>query len=206
MNEKQALVIVAKAAIGQIPVIGPVAAMLDEIFSQREKDRIEETLKLTIEKINRQGCDIEKIKERLDSPEYTDLLEDGMKQAAHAVSTERKEYISILLKNSLTEYQVEYEDRKMLFSSLSKLDDVQIIMLKFYEITEIQEKREFWEQHEDVLMPPTVCYGASQEDIDKKAFFDSRKHDLENIDLLQKDAKDRYKITRLGSLLIRNIS
>ena len=42
------------------------------------------------------------IKEKLQTEEGTDLLEDSLHQASHAISYERKEYIASLLKNSLT--------------------------------------------------------------------------------------------------------
>ena len=86
------------------------------------------------------------------------------------------------------------------------------------------EQQEFWENHREVLTAPVVYLGASQEEVDKNAIYETYKMNLTHLGLLrirfkkpkrgefpELDEKtgmvkaSGYDITSLGRLLLRSI-
>ena len=90
-----------KGIIGVFPVIGPLAAeVVDTLIPNQRLDRIEDFLQKLDEKINE--LELSSIESSFRAPEFIDLFEDGMYQAARSLSDKKKEYIACILKNSLT--------------------------------------------------------------------------------------------------------
>ena len=69
-------------------------------------------------------------------------MEDGFFQAVRALSEERIDYIASLIKNSLTDADLEEIAYKRLLSLLSELDDLDVLILKSY-FGSIKQQQEF---------------------------------------------------------------
>lgn len=216
--------ILGKGLVGAIPFVGPLAAeIVGAIIPNQRIDRIESLLKLLEAKISDE--DQENVKERIMSPESVDLIEDGFIQASRALSEERKDYIASLLKNSLTNDELNHIEQKRLLSILGELNDLEVIILKSHTMYRgIEEHNEFWEKHEDTLQTPIAFLGSSQEEVDKHTLFETHRAHLVNIGLLRQKFKkpkkgefpgfdektgmikaQGYEITPLGRLLLRSI-
>jgi len=124
------------------PGIPAVASILGEIIAlkipEQKIDRVIRFLKILAERLNQLEDNV--AKERIKTDEFSDLLEDAMPQAARALSEERKVYIADLLKNSLTENDLDHLGKKKLLSLLASVNDAEIVLLKFYTLPEGQER------------------------------------------------------------------
>ena len=148
-----------------------------------------------------------------------DLMEDGFIQAARALSEERIEYIASLLKNSLTDEDLEHIAHKRLLFLLDELNDFELLLLKAYSMPGAKHG-EFWIKHN--LNKPSVHLGSSQEEVDKNAIHGTYFTNLTRLGLLtirfQKPKRGElpefdektgmvksqgYNITSLGRLLLR---
>lgn len=227
MNTSRANVaaIIMKGLAGNIPFIGSlVTEIINETIPNQRLDRIESTLKLLESKILE--SDKEKVKQRIVTPEYVDLMEDGFWQAARALSEERKDYIASLLKNGLTDDELKHIEYKRLMSILGELNDIEILILKSELIDQRQpEYKEFWEMHGHLLrLPALTSRNATQERVDKQAIHKTHKLHLTSLGLLKRRFKTLrkgdppefdqetgmikatgYDITMLGKLLLRSI-
>ena len=199
--------IIGKGLVGAIPFVGPlVAEIVGTTIPNQRIDRIESLLKLLESKILED--EKEKVKQRIVSPEYIDLMEDGFWQAARALSEERKDYIAALLKNSLTDDELKYIEYKRVMSILGELNDLEILILKSISMDRLgEEYKKFWEMHGDALELPSVVFGeTTEEGIDKRAIYGAHTLHLANIGLLKeekpKDVTDFYNKSESYSNLL----
>jgi len=216
--------IIGKGLVGAIPFVGPlVAEIVGATIPNQRIDRIALTLRLLERKIEEK--DKAKVEERITSPESIDLIEDGFLQASRALSDERKEYIASLLKNGLTDDDLERFEYKKLLAILGELNDVELVHLKSHIMRRGQpDHEEFWEKHQETLKAPLVYMQSPQEDIDRNAIFQTYKTHLVGLGLLKPRFKkprkgespefdektgmlkaQGYDITSLGRLLLRSI-
>ena len=220
------LAILAKGFLGALPYVGPlVAEIVGATIPNQRIDRIESLLKYLELKIQALEEDKRKIKERVSSQEFVDLIEDAFIQTSRALSEERREYIASLLKNSLKDDELRHIEYKRLLSILGELNDLEILILKSKTIESSHTRHnKFWETHKNALMPPMLHLGSTQEEIDKHAIYQTHRVHLTNLGLLKvkfkRAKKDEfpefdketgmikaqgYGITNLGRLLLRSI-
>lgn len=219
--------ILGKGLVGAIPFVGPLASeIIGSIIPNQRIDRIEALLKSLEIKITASAeGDKEKIQQRITQSESVDLVEDGFIQASRALSEQRIEYIASILKNSLTDEDLEHIEYKRLLSLLSQLNDLEVLILKSQTFYPGQAGYEaFWAAHEDALTPPAALLNSSPQEIDKYTLFQTHNRHLANLDLLRIEFKkpnrnempeldlktgmikaQGYDITALGRLLLRVI-
>ena len=226
MNTKKTDIatIIGKGALGAIPFFGPLMAeVLGAIVPNQRIERIESFLKLLESKISEE--DKEKIQKKIAYPGFVDLVEDSLIQVSRALSEKRKEYISALLKNGLTDDELEHIEYKRLLFILGELNDIEVLILKSHTMHGVgSDYREFLETHKNALTPPRAHPGSPQELIDKDAIHQSYRSHLVNLGLLQARFKtpkrgelpefddktgmlkrQSYNSTELGRLLLRSI-
>ncbi|MGR0481995.1 MAG: hypothetical protein ACTFAL_11490 [Candidatus Electronema sp. V4] len=216
---------IGKGLVGAIPFVGPLAAeIVGMIIPNQRIDRIESTLKLLESKILE--SDKEKVKQRIVTPEYVDLMEDGFWQAARALSEERKDYIASLLKNSFTDDEIKYLEYKRLMFILSELNDFEILILKLESLKiNRTEYSNLWKIHKDSFaLPLLTVTEATPGKVAKETIHNSHWFHLTDLGLLKRRFKrsrtgtlpefdqetgmiksEGYDITRLGKLLLRSI-
>ena len=215
-------IILSKTALGSIPIVGPlVAEIIGDLIPDLRFKRVFSLLEVLESKIDPK--EKAKVEARMLEEKSVDLMEDGFLQAARALSEERIEYIASLLKSSLTDEDLEQRAYKRLLFLLGEINDVEVIILKSYSIYGA-ERQEFWENHKKVLAVPAAYLGASQEEIDKHAIYETYKVNLAHLRLLRVKFKkpkrgelpefdektgmvkaSGYDITSLGRLLLRSI-
>ncbi|MDY0191347.1 MAG: hypothetical protein RBR22_11500 [Desulfuromonas sp.] len=215
----------SKGLVGAIPFVGPIAAeIVGAIIPNQRMDRIEVFLHKLEEKL--EAIDQNQTRENFSRPEQIDLLEDAFLQASRAMSDDRKEYLASLVKNSLQEVELRHLEYKRLLSILGQLNDVQIIILKYYSLERLQGEafHEFQDKHNHLIRPPLVHMGSSPEEFDRKAIFDDYRSQLIELSLLQRRFKkpkrgaspefdektgmiktQGFGITHLGRMLLRLI-
>lgn len=222
INKNDIAVIIGKAALGAIPYLGPLASeIIGNLIPNQRIDRIVSLLKILESKIDEE--ERTKVERRMLEEKSIDLMEDGFMQAARALSEERIEHIASLLKNSLTNEDLEHIQYKRLLFLLSELNDVEVLMLKSRSGS-IAEQQEFQRKHQDVLAVPRIYLGAPQEQVDQHAIYETYQTNLARLGLLKVRFRkpkrgelpefdentgmvkaQGYGITSLGMLLLRSI-
>ena len=189
-------VAISKGAVGALPFIGPlVAEVVGTLIPNQRIDRIERFLKKLDEKV--QSLDREDIEERFESPEFVDLLEDGMYQAARALSDERLDYISSLLRNGLADDKLRHIELKRLLSLLDETNDVEVVILRAQAYhPESDPDTTFRDRHQNVLRFRAATKQSSQREMDEAAVYGNFKNHLERLGLL----RPRFKRPRRGEL------
>lgn len=193
----------AKAALGAVPFAGSLFAELaGTVIPNQRVDRIVKFAKA----LETRMCRIEQdfIKAQLKDESFTDLMEEGLRQAARSLTDERRENIAALISNSLSSTDIEYHESKHLLKILEELNDIEIIWLRFYLTPTIGGDNEFRDKHKEILNPVTRVMGAPQSVRDKGTIQDSYKEHLVRLGLLEKADKS-YKLAALGRLLLREI-
>ena len=222
INKNDIAAFIGKVSFGAIPYVGPLAAeIIGNLIPNQRIDRIFTLLKTLESKIDeKERAQVEK---RMLEEKSIDLMEDGFMQAARALSEERIEYIASLLKNSLTNEDVEHIAYKRLLSLLGELNDIEVLTLKSH-LGSIAEQQEFRRKHQDVLAVPHVYLGAPQGQVDKHAIYETYQTNLTRLGLLKIRFRrpkrgelpefdentgmvksQGYSITSLGMLLLRSI-
>jgi hypothetical protein len=221
-TKKDLMVSLTKGVIGAAPFVGPLAAeVIENIIPNQRIDRIARFIEILDKKVAK--LDHDRIKTKFTNPGFIDLLEDGFFQVARALTEERKKYIASIIKNSLSEEQVEYVEYKKLLSLLGELNDIEVIILNSHERFHMDDQ-EFFEKHKAILTSPPAHLGSSQEEVDKATIYQTYKHHLARLGLLRQRFKkpgrgelpefdektgilkaSGYDITPLGRLLLRYI-
>lgn len=214
---------VVKGAVGVIPVAGPLLAEIAGTLIPNQ--RIDRLVKFA-EQLGSRLSDIEadKLREHLTDENFTDAVEESMRQAARSTSDERRAYIASLLANGIKSDAIDFIETKHLLRLLNDINDIEVIWLRAYFSWHWGARDEhFMDLHKEILEPLAAVLGASQAQLDRAAMQQSYKLHLERLGLLRPkirfDAKtqlpefDRndgfarvgFEITALGQLLIRHI-
>jgi hypothetical protein len=160
---------------------------------------------------------------QLTDENFTDLMEEGVRQAARSVSDERREYIASIVANSLSTDDIAFQESKHLLRILGELNDIEVLWLRFYREPTFAGDTAFRERHGDVFQPVAATFGSSQPTVDKGTLQESYRDHLVQLGLLERRYRiDRrtklpefdsngamrvqgYALTPLGLLLLRHI-
>ena len=223
-NRKEDLIASAlKGVCGTLPIVGPsIAEIIGYVIPNQRIDRIAALLKALESKIDPE--EKTKVEAKMLEEKSIDLMEDGFLQAARALSEERIEHIASLLKNGLTDEDLERNAYKRLLFILGEINDLEVLLLKFYtSLTTIGRAEEFRSKHPGILTE-YINIGTSRKEVDKHAISEAYITNLSRLGLI-KSMFDRpwrdelpeldeqtgmmkssgYHITDLGKLLLRSI-
>ena len=212
-----------KGVANLIPFVGPfLAEIIGYTIPNQRMDRV---AKFATELQARLDSFQENLLQSLlSNEEFTILLEEGIRQAASAVSDERRDYIASLLINGLNSEQLEFAESKHVLRMLGEINDVEVVWLKYHEVALTDEREAFLEKHKETLMEVYAHLQSTPEELDKEALQKSYKEHLTQLGLLtpwfRMDMETRtpkfdgitgsmeiqsYLITGLGRLLLKEI-
>lgn len=212
----------AKAALGTVPIFGSLLSELaGTVIPNQRTDRIVKFAHLLEFRLSNLE---EFVRTQFSDEQFTDLLEEGLRQSARSLSDERREYIASVIANSLTSQDIEYAESKHLLRILDGINDVEVLWLRSYLDTSFESDGEFRARHENVLTPIGAHFGSTQQEHDKETLQTSYKDHLVREGLLRYRYKvdrktkapvydsntggqeiARYEITRLGGLLLKQV-
>jgi len=174
----------AKAALGAVPFAGSLLAEIaGTVIPNQRIDRIVKfahQLETRLSSIEHQF-----VRNQLSNENFTDLMEEGLRQAARSLSDERREYIASLISRSLTSADISYLESKHLLRVLGELNDIEIILLASHRYETVGSGQEYWEKHKAVLEPVVATIGAPQEVCDKATLQTSYDEHLTQLGLLR---------------------
>lgn len=214
----------AKAVLGTVPFAGSLLAeVAGTIIPNQRIERIVKFAKNLEDKLSKLNQDF--VRAQLTNENFTDLLEEGIRQTARSLSDDRRGYLASVIANSISSEDVEFFESKHLLRILGEINDIEVIWLRFYLIPTIDGDTEFREKHKEILKFAIATIGASQSILDKSALQDSYKEHLTQLGLLeyryQTNTRTKqpefdtftgglkvsgYGIMLLGKLLLRQIS
>ena len=215
-----------KSSLGAIPFAGPLLSEITcEIIPNQREDRIVEFAEILEARLS----DLEEtfVKTQIKDEYFTDLIEEGIRQASRAISEERKEYIASIIANSLSSDDVDYIESKHLMKILGELNDIEMIWLKSFSLRTSEAHRKFRKKHQDILSDIPIVIESSQQERDEAALQESYKEHLAQFGLLKpkfkqeikgrsqkkpqfdnstgEKIKSGYQITELGKLLLKKL-
>ncbi|MDT7541152.1 MAG: hypothetical protein QOE33_1056 [Acidobacteriota bacterium] len=211
-----------KSLVGVAPFVGTfLAETISLVIPNQKLDRLVTFAKVLDDKVKYLEKDTVKLK--MQTEEFTDLLEDGLIQASRAMTDERRSYLASLLKNSITNERLSHVENKKLLALLGELNDAEVLTLKYHSLSSL-ERREFAELHKELFVPIRRSLGAPQANIDKWALRDSYRNKLRELGLVEPVFKrpergkvpefdektgqikaTSFRATAFGKLLLRHI-
>lgn len=206
-NWKDYLVSVSKVSLGLVPYAGSMLSeIIGNVIPNQRINRISKFLKILDSKIS--TIPVEKINMLLNSPEFSNFLEEGFYQASRAITDERREYISNIIFNGLSEDKINLEKSNFLLVILNQLSDSEIIWLKFYSIFEMHEKNDFLDKHSNILQEKYTLTTSTDDDFVDVALQRNQKENLERLELVRyeidTDSKTKQPKISKGVLLKKN--
>lgn len=213
----------AKAALGMVPFAGSLLAELAGTIIPNQ--RIDRLVKFATELEARlTAVDQELVRAKLTDENFSDLMEEGIRQAARSVSNERRQYIAALLANGIRSEDVTFIESKHLLRVLGELNDIEVLWLRFYLDPTMEGDREYRQKHSAIFDTEPAYIGCDQATLDKHAIKESYLRHLTELGLLtpQNEIDRRtllpafdnmngnfkvrsYHTSLLGKLLLRQI-
>jgi hypothetical protein len=212
-----------RAVAGAAPFVGSLLVEISgHVIPNQRVERIARFAALLESRLSSVEQSI--VRAQVENANFTDLMEDALRQAARAVSEERKEYIASLVARGLTHEDVEFQESKHLLRVLGELSDVEVIWLRSYAVRTLGGDQEFRHKHADVLRAEPSVIGAGQQVLDKAALqssytshflqlgvlepeyqLDSRTKQPEYDSFTGRQKVKGYVLTSFGRLLLRHI-
>jgi len=213
----------AKSVLGVVPIAGPfLAELAGTVIPRQRADRLADFARGLSHKLG--ALDQDLLREKLTNENFTDLLEDGAREAVRAVSAERRAYVAQLVASGLTEEKVTYVESKHLLRIMAQLNDIEIIWLRFYDYNLMNGDEAFRTKHGAILQPIAATLGSGPDVIDQEALQKNYVEHLVSLGLIirpiKMDSKTRQPIfdshlgewqyqsrrtSTLGKLLLRQI-
>lgn len=193
---------ILRAVAAAVPLAGGVIAeAVNYTIPSTRMQRVENYLTWLSEKLS--GLEEATLRERFVSPENIDLLEDGARQAARALSDERVERLARLVADGIRIASIPYVESRRVLRLLEELDDIEVIILASF-LQKNSHDAEFRQKHGDVLYQKPAHLGSSQSELDADVVHNFGRQRLMQLGLLN-DARSYVDITPLGRLLLRRI-
>lgn len=217
-----------KVVLSSLPIAGPlISEIVNEIIPGDRIDRIADFCTMLDERIS--GIESKLLIGVLNDPEFVDLVEEALRQAARAISKERRTYLVELVATSLSKDKLEHLQSKHLMRILEELSDIEILWLKWYHLCSTREdRRPFEDLHKNVLDFRLPTMGSTEAEKDQHAIKQSYILHLDRCGLVEDQARQPIanedtvlagklsraikalpsggkKISQLGMLMLRRI-
>lgn len=183
-----------KGTLGAIPVVGAVLAeVIGTVIPNQRLDRLADFAQKLSDRVEAEHREL--VQQRILEPEGTDILEEALWQSARALSEERRERIASVVKNGLTEKEVDLFETKKLLQILSQIDDLELILLRVLAANPNQDL-EFRAKFAASVRPVPALIGASPDVLDAHAMSESMRTHLTQLGLI----RPFYPIVKIGAL------
>jgi hypothetical protein len=212
--------ILVKSVLGAAPVVGPLLIEIAGVVIPNQRlDRIAKYAVCLEHKLSK--LDQVSIRQNLTNENFTDLVEESLRQAARSLSDERREYIASLIANGLFTEDIAFVESKHLLRVLGEINDIEVIWLASHAVNYLFDT-EFKGKHQDVLKRAPAFLRAPWKDLTKAALQENYKYHLSQLGLLlpvyDKDTRTglvatdengfklrHYEPSLFGKLLLRHI-
>lgn len=173
----------SKAVLGAVPFVGSLLAeVAGTIIPNQRIDRIARFATVLEQKL----AHIEKnaIRAQLTDENFTDLLEESIRQAARSTTEERRGYIASVVATGVADADIEFIETKHLLRILGEINDIEVLWLRFHLDLTIGGDEAFREKHKSVFDRVPAYIGSPKADLDKAALQNSYIVHLAQLNLL----------------------
>lgn len=215
-----------KSSLGILPVVGPLMGEL--VGYTIPNQRFDRLVKYSVELEKRLGkVDSSILKLALQDENFTDLLEESLRQSVRSLSDERREYIASIIANSVTPEKMDFIESKQILRILGEINDIEVIWLRFFACPLLDGDDEFRHKHNKILNYEHAHLESPKNVLDKETLQESYRDHLVQIGLLKpvyeslkfnqsielpimdtfsKSPKiSNYEITLLGKIVLQKI-
>jgi hypothetical protein len=213
----------AKSIVGAVPFVGSLLVeIVGTTIPNQRTDRIAKFASILEERLSQ--VEQAHVRAQITNENFTDLIEEAVRQVARSTSDERREHIANLVEEGVKSDDISFIESKHLLRILGEINDIEVIWLRFYQNPMMSGDSEFRAKHEQILRPIRTHLGSPQADVDKSTLNNSYKEHLVRLGLLKEsfkvDSKTKmpsfdsrtgapqhhgYSLTRFGRLLLRQI-
>ena len=173
-----------RGAAGLIPLVGPLLAEVIGVkIPGQHADRIAKFARVLDHRLK--AVEKSLLEQKLKNADFTDLIEEGFRQAARSLSDERRSYIVNLIASGLASDDIDNSESKHLLRILGEINDIEVVWLRFYRERSFGGDEAFRKTHEEVLKPVAATYVDSQEVLNKATLQKSYKEHLARLGLLE---------------------
>lgn len=188
-NRSDYVAFAAKAALGAIPFVGSLLVEIaGTVIPNQRIDRIARFAAILEQRLG--DLERDRVRAYLTDENFTDLVEEGLRQAARSTTDERRQQIAAIIESSLTAADVSFIESKHLLRILGEINDIEVIWLRFYLDPMLDGDEDFRAKHKDVIGPRVATIGSKPSEVDQAIMQDSYKAHLEQLGLL----RARHKI------------
>src|SRR5688572_16192704 len=184
LNRSDYVASAAKSALGAVPFAGSLLVELADTVIPNQ--RIERIVRFAADLQNRiADLEEERVRAHLTDENFTDLVEEAMRQAARSTSDERRQHIASVVAAALTAEDVSFIESKHLLRILGEINDLEVIWLRSYLHPTLRGDEEFRSRHQEVLAPRVATMRSSRAEIDDETIQRSYKEHLDQLGLLR---------------------
>jgi len=215
-----------KSSLGVLPIVGPLMGeLVGYTIPNQRFDRLVKYCSELEQKLGK--LDNQFLQVALQDENFTDLLEESLRQSVKSLSDERRQYISSLIANSLTQEKINFIESKQILHILGEINDIEVIWLRFYACPLLNGDNEFRQKHAEILNYERAHLQSPRHVLDKETFQESYRDHLVQLGLLKPEYETmnfnqstklpiidpfsntlkiaNYEITLLGKLVLRYI-
>jgi hypothetical protein len=170
--------------LGAAPFVGPLLSeIVGSLIPNQRIDRISNYLLILDKKMNHICANF--IESKLLDEECIDLFEEGFVQASRAITEQRREHISSLVVNGISEENISINQSKYLLKLMQEINDHEVLWLRYFLVHRMKSDKEFRETHGNMFDPVRTPDGCDDEIKEKAAIQRSYKDHLERLGLIQ---------------------
>lgn len=213
----------AKSILGAVPFAGSLLVEIaGTIIPNQRIDRLAKFAISLEERLKK--FDQQVVKARLSDENFTDLFEEGIRQAARAISDERRGYIASAVASGIDADTLATIEARSMLRILGEINDIEVIWLRSYLLHHVEADKDFRQKHSNILERVWSPVGCGREVLDKEAHQKGWLHHLAQLGLLSPEYRQilgtheqeidsftgapklrGYQLTWMGDLLLRYI-
>lgn len=222
-NATDYVVASVKATLGMVPFAGSLLTELaGTIVPKQRVDRLVDFARRLEKDLSE--LDQTAIRAQLQNENFTDLLEESARQAASAVTEDRRQYLAEMIKSGVSTDRISFIETRHLLRLLGQINDIEVIWLRYYAYPLLNGDDEFRNRHSAILEPVIATIGSGDDVLERQALQRNYVEHLVSLGLLERPLAldpatkqpvfDRntgtwkvrsHQVTPLGRLLLRHI-
>ncbi|MBK7872211.1 MAG: hypothetical protein IPJ74_16830 [Saprospiraceae bacterium] len=149
-NNSDKLVKLINATLGEVPLVGgALVELLSSVIPNQRIDRMVEFIKILTEELNNQEQEL--LRSQILDESFNGLLEDVIESTIRTIGNERRHQLSKIVHTGLTSNKEELIELRLITRTLKKLNDIEMIILKYHSIPSANESTSFYKKNINIL-------------------------------------------------------
>jgi len=203
---------VLKGASGVVPFVGQALGELVAQIPGQRMDRFRSFLQVLDERLKNTEATVDELKKNMSKEGFFELYEEACEQATRTNSDDRRKYLAGIVANGLTSSEIDIQETQFLLRVFEEVNDIELLILRLHWDIGADRDAEFRNNYKDIVIPPKVFAGCSEEIVHRASTQASYRKHLESLGLLmgdyrlkwnETDDSTKYEITMIGRRLLK---